>query len=60
MSFQVLRLPELTQQPQYSTNKLRVQNRQRLVRTLAQRYATGTCDALDARQRPPKAKMIRF
>ncbi|XP_019749466.1 succinyl-CoA:glutarate CoA-transferase [Hippocampus comes] len=39
---QVLRLPELIQQPQYSTNKLRVQNRQRLVRALAQRFLQET------------------
>ncbi|XP_077410134.1 succinyl-CoA:glutarate CoA-transferase isoform X1 [Vanacampus margaritifer] len=39
---QVLRLPELCQQPQYSTNKLRVQNRQQLVHTLAQRFLQET------------------
>ncbi|XP_061121738.1 succinate--hydroxymethylglutarate CoA-transferase isoform X3 [Syngnathus typhle] len=38
----VLRLPELSQQPRYSTNKLRVQNRQALVRTLAQRFLQET------------------
>nr|XP_057916919.1 succinate--hydroxymethylglutarate CoA-transferase-like isoform X1 [Doryrhamphus excisus] len=39
---QVLQLPELTQRPEYKTNKLRVQNRQGLVHTLSQRFLQET------------------
>ncbi|XP_057680037.1 succinate--hydroxymethylglutarate CoA-transferase isoform X2 [Corythoichthys intestinalis] len=39
---QVLELPDLGRQPRYSTNRLRVQNRQRLVGELAQRFLQET------------------
>uniref|UniRef100_UPI001CD8B935 succinate--hydroxymethylglutarate CoA-transferase-like n=1 Tax=Solea senegalensis TaxID=28829 RepID=UPI001CD8B935 len=35
---EVLQLTELTQQPHYKTNKLRVHNRQQLIHTLSQRF----------------------
>ncbi|KAM4533929.1 succinyl-CoA:glutarate CoA-transferase isoform 2-T2 [Odontesthes bonariensis] len=35
---QVLELKELTEEPQYKTNKLRVQNRKELLHTLSQRF----------------------
>ncbi|XP_028288778.1 succinyl-CoA:glutarate CoA-transferase isoform X2 [Parambassis ranga] len=35
---QVLQLMELTEEPQYKTNKLRVQNRKQLLHTLSQRF----------------------
>ncbi|XP_061660781.1 succinate--hydroxymethylglutarate CoA-transferase isoform X2 [Syngnathoides biaculeatus] len=38
----VLGLPELSRQPRYSTNKLRVQNRRQLVHTLTQRFVQET------------------
>uniref|UniRef100_A0A674PHZ7 Succinyl-CoA:glutarate-CoA transferase n=1 Tax=Takifugu rubripes TaxID=31033 RepID=A0A674PHZ7_TAKRU len=40
---QVLHLRELTEEPRYRTNKLRVQNRKQLIETLSHRYThTGT------------------
>ncbi|XP_061522512.1 succinate--hydroxymethylglutarate CoA-transferase isoform X6 [Phycodurus eques] len=38
----VLRLPDLSRQTRYSTNKLRVQNRRQLVHTLGQRFLQET------------------
>ncbi|XP_058490299.1 succinate--hydroxymethylglutarate CoA-transferase isoform X2 [Solea solea] len=39
---EVLQLTELTQQPHYKTNKLRVHNRQQLIHTLSQRFLQET------------------